>query len=62
MNSSENIIPDTKVEEVVPQTVHRPLCEKIQYRSFKEAQAVINYAKKRRKYINGKRSNRRIAY
>jgi hypothetical protein len=40
--------------------VHRPLCEKIQYRSFKEAQAVINYGKNHRKYTNGRRVNRRI--
>ena len=40
--------------------IHRPLCVKIQYRSFKEAQAVINYGKNHRKYVNGKRINRRM--
>jgi hypothetical protein len=41
--------------------VHRPLCEKIQYRSYKEAQAVINYGKKHRRYANdGRRMNRRV--
>lgn len=35
-------------------------CGKIQYNSFKEAQAVINYGKNHRRYINGRRINRRI--
>ena len=40
--------------------IHKSKCEKIQYRSFKEAQAVINYGKNRRRYINGIRVNRRM--
>jgi hypothetical protein len=35
-------------------------CGKIQYNSFKEAQAVINYGKNHRRYINGRRVNRRV--
>lgn len=46
-----------EIEEV---PVHRPLCVKIQYRSFREAQAVINYGKSHRRYSNGKRINRRV--
>jgi rubrerythrin len=58
--------PDTNVEiiqrnvEVPVAIVKRPKCEKIQYRSFKDAQAVINYAKNHHKYVNGKRINRRM--
>jgi hypothetical protein len=61
-----DMIPDTNLEiiqqsnvEEVP-VVKRPTCEKIQYRSFKDAQAVINYAKNHHKYVNGQRINRRM--
>jgi hypothetical protein len=37
----------------------RPACAKIQYRSFREAQEVINNTKKHR-FLQGKRMNRKI--
>ena len=55
--TNKDLIEKSKIDEIL---VHRPLCVKIQYRSFKEAQAVINYAKNHRRYLNGKRVNRRM--
>jgi len=35
-------------------------CTKRQYNSYRDAQTVINYSKKHRRYHNGKRMNRLI--
>lgn len=48
------------IEDVNIPVIHRPLCEKIQYRSFRDAQEAINYGKTHRKYSDGKRYNKRI--
>ena len=55
--TNRELIEKSRVKEI---PVHKVLCEKIKYKSFKEAQAVINYAKNHRRFINGKRSNRRM--
>jgi hypothetical protein len=35
-------------------------CTKIAYNSYREAQAVINYGKNHRRYVNGRRINRKV--
>ena len=35
-------------------------CAKIAYNSFREAQEVVNYAKNHRRYVNGRRINRKV--
>jgi hypothetical protein len=51
------MLPTTETNSTI---VLQPLCEKIQYRSFREAQEAINYPKNHRRYNNGIRANRRV--
>jgi hypothetical protein len=48
------IFPDTNVD-VIEST-----CGKVKYHSFRDAQEAINNGKKHRRFINGKRVNRRV--
>ena len=48
------------IDDVDITIIQRPLCKKIQYRSFREAQEAINYGKTHRRYNDGKRYNKRI--
>lgn len=51
------LLQDIKIDNVAST---EPLCKKIMYKSFRDAQEAINYARGHHHYTNGKRVNRRM--
>jgi hypothetical protein len=45
---------------IIGVTTIESTCAKIAYNSYREAQAVINYGKNHRRYVNGRRINRKV--
>ncbi len=54
-----NYIPDTYIN-LKDNRVISPICNKIQYNSYRDAQEAISCGKKYRRYVYGKRMNRRM--
>lgn len=56
----ESIEKVSNADFIVGITASESTCAKIPYNSFREAQEVINYAKNNRRYVGGRRINRKV--